>query len=42
MVRSRPIPGSPYRVVYFVSTDELTISAVAQDKRKPGYWRHRA
>jgi len=42
MVRSRPVPGFPSRVVLLISADELTVIAVAHAKRKPGYWRHRA
>ena len=31
----------PYSVIYRHSDDELTIYAVAHQKRKPGYWKKR-
>lgn len=40
-VRSKGVTGFPYRVVYFVEGDVLTIVAVAHSKRRPGYWRDR-
>ena len=40
-VRSRRLPGFPYRLVYLVQPDELVVVAVAHEKRKPGYWRDR-
>lgn len=42
VVRSKGVSGFPYRVVYFVDHDVLTIVAVAHAKRRPGYWRDRA
>jgi toxin ParE1/3/4 len=42
VVRSKGVTGLPYRVVYFVDHDVLTIVAVAHAKRRPGYWRDRA
>lgn len=36
------VTGFPYRVVYFVEHEVLTIVAVAHAKRRPGYWRDRA
>lgn len=42
VVRSKGVTGFPYRVVYFVDRDVLTIVAVAHAKRRPGYWRDRA
>lgn len=41
IVRSRGVSGFPYRVVYFVWDDVLTIVAVAHAKRRPGYWQSR-
>lgn len=40
-VRSKGVTSFPYRVVYFVESDLLTIVAVAHAKRRPGYWRER-
>lgn len=41
VVRSRGVSGFPYRVVYFVRGELLTVVAVAHEKRRPGYWRDR-
>ena len=41
VVRSKGVNDFPYRVVYFVEGDLLTIVAVAHAKRRPGYWRDR-
>lgn len=41
VVRSKGVNGFPYRVVYFVADELLTIVAVAHAKRRPGYWRER-
>jgi toxin ParE1/3/4 len=41
VVRSKGVNGFPYRVVYFVKGDLLTLVAVAHSKRRPGYWRDR-
>jgi hypothetical protein len=41
VVRSKGVSGFPYRVVYFVDGDLLTVVAVAHAKRRPGYWRDR-
>jgi toxin ParE1/3/4 len=41
VVRSKGVAEFPYRVVYFVEGDLLTIVAVAHQKRRPGYWRDR-
>lgn len=40
-VRSKGVTDFPYRVVYFVEGDLLTIVAIAHAKRRPGYWRDR-
>lgn len=41
VVRSKGVTDFPYRVVYFVDDDLLTIVAIAHSKRRPGYWRDR-
>ena len=41
VVRSRRVPGFPYRLVYLVQPGELVVVAIAHEKRKPGYWRDR-
>ena len=41
VVRSKGVNDFPYRVVYFVEGDLVTILAVAHSKRRPGYWRDR-
>lgn len=38
VVRSKAVSGFPYRLIYFVTDDRLTIVAVAHTKRRPGYW----
>lgn len=40
-VRSRRVPGFPFRLVYLVQPAELILIAFAHDKRLPGYWRER-
>ena len=40
-VRSRAVDRFPYRVVYFVADELVTVLAVAHEKRRPGYWRDR-
>ncbi len=42
MVRSKTVKGFPYRVVYLVRAEVLTVLAVAHSSRRPGYWRDRA
>jgi len=41
VMRSKGVSRFPYRVVYFVEGDLLTIVAIAHQKRRPGYWRDR-
>ena len=41
VVRSKGVSGFPYRLVYFVADDLITIVAVAHTKRRPGYWQDR-
>jgi hypothetical protein len=41
VVHSKGVSDFPYRVVYFVSGEVVTIVAVAHAKRRPGYWRDR-
>ena len=40
-VRSKRVSGFPYRVVYFVTGEQLAVLAIAHAKRRPGYWRER-
>lgn len=37
VVRSRGVEGFPYRIVYFVRNNLLTVVAVAHSRRRPGY-----
>jgi plasmid stabilization system protein ParE len=39
--RRLPMRRFPLNVVYVVQGSELTILAVAHQRRKPGYWRSR-
>jgi toxin ParE1/3/4 len=32
----------PYSVIYYVTTEELRVVAVAHHRRRPGYWRGRS
>jgi len=32
----------PFSVIYLDDPDQVTVIAVAHNKRKPGYWKHRA
>lgn len=41
VVRSLRVPSFPYRLVYLVMVDKLTVIALAHDRRRPGYWRER-
>jgi plasmid stabilization system protein ParE len=36
------LPRFPYSILYRIRNDEIFIVAVAHDRRRPGYWRHRA
>jgi toxin ParE1/3/4 len=40
-VRSWPISGFPYDIVYVSRGAEILIIAVAHHRRRPGYWRSR-
>ncbi|QBF47042.1 type II toxin-antitoxin system RelE/ParE family toxin [Janibacter limosus] len=42
IVRSKGVTSFPYRVLYLVRDDVLTVVAVAHTKRRPGYWKDRA
>jgi plasmid stabilization system protein ParE len=35
------LPRFPYSILYRVRSDEVFITAVAPQKRRPGYWRNR-
>ncbi|WP_246160314.1 hypothetical protein [Nocardioides humilatus] len=41
VVRSKKVADFPYRVVYYVENEMLTVVSVAHAKRRPGYWRDR-
>lgn len=41
VMRTQSIKSFPYRVLYFLTDDELTIVAYAHNRRKPGYWKDR-
>lgn len=41
IVRSASVPDFPYRIIYFVTRDELVLIAYAHERRKPGYWKRR-
>ena len=40
-VRRAPVKRFPYQVVYLEAPEAIRILAVAHDRRKPGYWKHR-
>lgn len=40
-VRKRRIARFPYSLVYSVRPDEIRILAVAHQRKRPYYWRHR-
>lgn len=42
VVRSKGVQDFPYRDVYVVRDELLTVVAVAHASRRPGYWRDRA
>jgi toxin ParE1/3/4 len=39
--RQLPILRFPYRIAYFVTSQERRVLAVARTRRRPGYWRSR-
>jgi plasmid stabilization system protein ParE len=41
-VRSAPIQGFPYSVIYRRVADHLLILALSHHRRRPGYWRNRS
>ncbi|WP_109506870.1 type II toxin-antitoxin system RelE/ParE family toxin [Nocardioides speluncae] len=41
VVRSKGVRDFPYRIIYFIDGDLLTVVATAHTKRRPGYWRDR-
>ncbi|MGH9383879.1 MAG: type II toxin-antitoxin system RelE/ParE family toxin [Vicinamibacterales bacterium] len=41
LVRRLAVARFPYHVVYLEPTNALRILAIAHDRRKPGYWKHR-
>ena len=40
-IRRLAVNRFPYHVVYLEPTKELCVLAIAHDRRKPGYWKHR-
>ena len=40
-IRWAKISGFPYRVVYLLEPERLTVIAVVNERRRPGYWRER-
>jgi toxin ParE1/3/4 len=40
-VRRMAVARFPYHVVYLQADRNIRILAIAHDRRKPGYWRHR-
>lgn len=40
-LRSKTLMKFPYALVYFVGEDEITLLAVAHQKRRPFYWTSR-
>lgn len=42
VVQSKGVQGFPYRIVFVVRGEVLTVVAVAHASRRPGYWRDRA
>ena len=40
--RLMPLRRFPFSLLYRVEGDEIRISAVAHQRRRPGYWRSRA
>jgi toxin ParE1/3/4 len=40
-IRRLAVKRFPYHVVYMEATDVLWILAIAHDRRKPGFWKHR-
>lgn len=40
-LRRKSVPGFPYGVVYYATSDEIVIVAYAHEKRRPGYWNNR-
>lgn len=41
IVRTQAVSRFPYRVIYYRTTREIVILAVAHNNRKPGYWQPR-
>ncbi|HEX7678234.1 MAG TPA: type II toxin-antitoxin system RelE/ParE family toxin [Thermoanaerobaculia bacterium] len=40
-VRTWPVEGFAYQVVYVLKGDQVFIVAIAHHRRRPGYWRSR-
>ena len=41
-IRHKLIRRFPYSLLYVIEPDRIRVSAVAHQKRRPGYWSHRA
>lgn len=40
-VRRAPVRRFPYHVIYHEAKNTISVLAIAHDRRKPGYWKHR-
>ncbi len=40
--RKRIVPGFPYNIIHRIWEDYIYLVAVAQHRRRPGYWRERS
>jgi hypothetical protein len=40
-LRSCPVAGFPYRLIYWTDGDYSLVVAIAHSKRRPGYWKAR-
>ncbi|MBN9613833.1 MAG: type II toxin-antitoxin system RelE/ParE family toxin [Actinobacteria bacterium] len=41
VVRAQAVSRFPYRVLYYLTDQDVVILAVAHNRRKPGYWTSR-
>ncbi|GFO58017.1 hypothetical protein GMST_03420 [Geomonas silvestris] len=40
-LRSTPLHNFPFSIIYTLNQESVLIVAVAHQKRRPGYWKHR-
>ena len=40
-VRAKVLTTFPFTIFYRVKNDEVVVSSISHDKRKPGHWRNR-